>query len=268
MSDNILFKDANNLTVTHASAQDASLVQHPAALAEIMVGAVPTRVGNGVSVPVASTNATGSMVDLGSQADAAATTDAGSFSLIALVKRLLGKMPGLGQAASAASQPVVIASDQSVIPCGGNTVTKTGLPVVTAASAYASGNTLGAIISILNATRLGAGSGVIQAITLNCKSVQSFNYDLLFLTSTPGSSTVTDKTALAINVLDFDKVIGTVSSGSWVNLGTPSVSQYTSINLPFNLPSGTTLYCILVARGTPTFTATTDLSLTVRILQD
>lgn len=52
----------------------------------------------------------------GAQADAAASTDAGTFSLVALFKRLLQKLPGLGQAAMAASQSVVIASNQTPVP--------------------------------------------------------------------------------------------------------------------------------------------------------
>jgi len=57
-----------------------------------------------------------SAVDIGAQADAAATTDAGTFSLIALVKRLLGKLPSsLGIKTSAASLPVVLASDQATL---------------------------------------------------------------------------------------------------------------------------------------------------------
>ena len=51
-------------------------------------------------------------VDLGAKADTAATTDSGTFSLIALFKRLLGKIPSLGAGATAASVPVNIASDQ------------------------------------------------------------------------------------------------------------------------------------------------------------
>lgn len=60
--------------------------------------------------------------DLGATADAAATTDTGTFSLIALVKRglqnwttLLARVPTLGQKAASVSAPVVIASDQSVV---------------------------------------------------------------------------------------------------------------------------------------------------------
>lgn len=269
MADNITFLDASSVTKTHASKEDTSQVHHPVAVVEyIAAGGQPQRVGLTAPLPVTSQMPAGTMVDIGAQADTAATTDGGAFSLIALFKRMLGKMPGFGQTTMALSPTVNIASDQSVIPCGGNTVSVTAIPTITASSAYATGNTCGALLTFANATRIALGSGVIQAVTLNSKSNQTFALDVVFLTSTPGSSTITDKTAIAINTADFDKVIGSVAMGSWTSLGTPSVALYTSVNLPFKLPSGTSLFAVIVSRGTPTFTATSDLSLTVRILQD
>lgn len=60
---------------------------------------------------------------VGSQGDAAATTDTGSFSIIAFIKRglqnwttLLSRVATLGQKTMSGSQPVAIASDQSAIP--------------------------------------------------------------------------------------------------------------------------------------------------------
>lgn len=60
--------------------------------------------------------------DLGAMADAPATSDTGSFSLIALIKRglqnwttLLARVPTLGQKSASVSAPVVIASDQSAV---------------------------------------------------------------------------------------------------------------------------------------------------------
>ena len=57
--------------------------------------------------------------DIGATTDAAASTDTGTASLIALTKRVLTKLPGQGQATMAASQPVTIASNQSSIPVAG-----------------------------------------------------------------------------------------------------------------------------------------------------
>lgn len=57
-----------------------------------------------------------SSADIGGTADAAASSDTGNFSLIALIKRLNTKLGALGQQNMAGSQPVVIASNQSAVP--------------------------------------------------------------------------------------------------------------------------------------------------------
>jgi hypothetical protein len=54
--------------------------------------------------------------DIGTSQDSSATTDTGTWSLIALTKRLLSKLPGIGQKTAAASQSVIIASDQTDVP--------------------------------------------------------------------------------------------------------------------------------------------------------
>lgn len=79
----------------------------------------------------------------GAPADAAATTDTGTFSIIALVKRgltnwttLLGRLhASLGQKLSAASIPVVLASDQSSV----NVALTSAATVVTVAGSVAGG---------------------------------------------------------------------------------------------------------------------------------
>lgn len=60
--------------------------------------------------------------DVGARADAAASSDTGMFSIIALIKRglqnwttLLARVPALGQGTMAASMPVVLASNQSTL---------------------------------------------------------------------------------------------------------------------------------------------------------
>lgn len=59
--------------------------------------------------------ATGSS-SVGEPDDAVATSDTGTFTLIALTKRLLGKLPVLGRLTMANSQSVTIASDQPSLP--------------------------------------------------------------------------------------------------------------------------------------------------------
>lgn len=71
--------------------------------------------------------ADGAVVTLGMLGDAAASADTGSFSLIALTKRLLGKV-AVGQQPMAQSLAVTLASDQTSLEPGGSPVTGTALP--------------------------------------------------------------------------------------------------------------------------------------------
>lgn len=105
--------------------------------AELRATPVPVTVSSGVGGGASdTTEATQLLVkaavqnidtDLGAPADAAATTDTGSFSLLALIKRslqnwttLLGRLPAsLGVKTGAASLPVVLASDQALALPGG-----------------------------------------------------------------------------------------------------------------------------------------------------
>lgn len=82
-------------------------------------------VANGGGGGGAVTVADGADGALGAKADAPATTDAGAASLIALTKRLLGKIPGFGAAAAAASLPVTLASNDAQM---GNAVTGAAMP--------------------------------------------------------------------------------------------------------------------------------------------
>ena len=178
------------------------------------------------------------------------------------------------------SPRVTIASDQAAIPVtpaatevhlgqvGGTTARQTAAPTVTASSAYATGNQVGTKLTLANAARVASGSGVIQSVILNSKSAQTAQFDVIFFSSDPTGTTFTDKTAVAVAVADFDKVLGVAHITDWTAMGTTSVGTLTGVGLPFALPSGTAIYAMIVVRGTPTFTFTTDLSLSVRILQD
>jgi hypothetical protein len=101
MSDNTLQTGSDTIRT-----KDRSGVKTPATIIDLNPGGAETLM-NG-SMPVTST-------DLGTTADASASTDSGTFSLISLVKRLLGKVPALGSAVSASSLPVVVASDQAAV---------------------------------------------------------------------------------------------------------------------------------------------------------
>ena len=81
--------------------------------------------------------------DLGTAADAAATTDTGAFTIVSLLKRglqrwtsLLDRMPAsLGGKTSAASLPVVIASDQAALAVNATTRACVGRETIALAAA-------------------------------------------------------------------------------------------------------------------------------------
>lgn len=106
---------------------DNAGVPQPAGTANPFPMALPSGAATAAAQAAANASLANIDADLGAQNDAAATSDVGTFSVLALIKRglqnwtaLLARVPALGQAVAAASQPVVVASDQ-VLP-----VTATG----------------------------------------------------------------------------------------------------------------------------------------------
>lgn len=138
---------------------------------------------------------------------------------------------------------------------------------VTASSAYASGNAVGGLITFPAATRVTAGGGLIQSALEYAKSAQTSPTDLFVFNANPSGSTCTDKTAFSLATADFDKVVAVVHITDWTSAGTPSTGQALNLAVPFQLPAGTSLFACAVTRGTPTFAATSDVSLGLRIFR-
>lgn len=156
---------------------------------------------------------------------------------------------------------------EEVVVAGKTKAVNTAL-TVTASSAYASGNVIGALMTIAGASRAAGMGGLVQSAVAPCKSAQTGAVDIIYFNANPSSSTFTDKQALAVNAADIGKIIGVAHVTDWTSLGTPSIGQAQNLAMPFSLPDGTTLYAVAVARSTPTYGSTSDLSVTHRILQD
>jgi len=145
------------------------------------------------------------------------------------------------------------------------------VPTITASSAYASGNVIGGKLTFSTFGRIAGGSGLIQMGLIQAKANYSFAADLLLFHTDPAASTFTDKQALAVNVTDFDKILGAISFGAsdWVNAGTPSFAQRFGLAMAYKVASGQQdLYGVLVSRGTPTFGSTSDLKVVLKALLD
>lgn len=147
-----------------------------------------------------------------------------------------------------------------------STIRVTSAQTVTASSAYVTGNVVGGNITFTNAVPIASGGGIIQTVVVRGKAGQAVPYDIFLFDSAP--STQTDKTAVALTTGDLAACIGTISVSGMV-LGaatTNGIITSTGLGQAFKLGSGTTLYAVLVARGTPTYASTSDVSLDLVIL--
>lgn len=144
----------------------------------------------------------------------------------------------------------------------------TATPTVST-SAYTSGDNVGGKVTLTSACRDSTGSGLIQAVVITSKSIQTATFDVVFFSEDPSGSTFTDNVAQAIVDADLSKVIGVAQCSTVVALAAESIHQATGLGLPFALSGGaTTLYAAIVVRGTPTLGSTSDIWLSVRVLQD
>ena len=164
-------------------------------------------------------------------------------------------------------QVQVLQGDTVALGAGGNVIVISQSPTVSASPAYSTGDVIGTKLTFDAAVLAAGGSGLVQAVQINCKSAQTGAVDLVLFNADPSASTFTDNAALAVNAADFNKVIGVVHVTDWTNLGTPSVAQAGNIALPFTLAS-TALYGVLVARSTPTLGSTSDLTIGLRVIRN
>ena len=130
---------------------------------------------------------------------------------------------------------------------------------------YASGDCLHtAVIAFANAVRTNAGSGVIGKLVVVDASAQTAAGELWLF-----SDTVTPAAANAahsISDADALKCVGVIPFGTYYASALNTVSVARDLNLPFAV-AATTLYGILVTRGTPTY-AVGSLTASLQIDQD
>jgi hypothetical protein len=185
---------------------------------------------------------------------------------------------GKGPDVATAVVPHVQNADGTVSPASASvpqatfnplTIRVTSAQTVTASSAYSSGNAVGGLITFSNAVRSAGQGGIIQGFVVRDKAGQNVPYDLFLFDANPTNTTVTDKSAVAINTADLAKVICVVSVSA-ASLGAASTMAVltASPGQAFKLTSGTTIYGILVTRGTPTYASTSDVSVDLVILPD
>ena len=138
----------------------------------------------------------------------------------------------------------------------------------TSAAAYASGNLCGGKITLLNATRTGVLTGILQGIVLtNAIVATNIPFDVFLFQSDPTNTTFTNNAAFSVNALDFDKLFAIVNVSGGTNVGPALLYQGTNLTLPF-VSATTSIFAAVVARGAITFATSTDLTLRGKVIQD
>ena len=151
---------------------------------------------------------------------------------------------------------------------GAPTASLVATPTVSVSPAYSSGDLIGGKLSLANAIRVAGLGGTITNAILTDKGKQNAAIDIVLFSTDPTNTTFTDNGVLTIADADLINIIGVIPVTSYASFNDNSVGYINNVAIPFKLASGTTLYACLVSRGTPTYTSTSDLQLTLGIIPD
>lgn len=142
--------------------------------------------------------------------------------------------------------------------------------ITVTAGAYAAGACVGGKQTFANAVRLADRSGSIDSIIIADKAKQNAALAVVFFDSDPSATTFTDNAALTVADADLFKIIGVINvlASDYQAFADNSVATVKCQGMDFVANGSANIYATIVAVGTPTYAATTDLQLKVKIRQD
>lgn len=124
---------------------------------------------------------------------------------------------------------------------------------------YASGDQLGEKFSITNVPE----HGTIMAVNVIDRDSEVINLDVVFFKRNFTASA--NNAAFTPSDADLSNCLGAVLVDTWKAFSNNSLGSESNVALPYWAPLGT-LYCVCVTRGTPTFTAVTDVLVSISIV--
>lgn len=146
--------------------------------------------------------------------------------------------------------------------------TATVVPGVTVA-AYVAGNVIGGLLNFASVARSPGGGGLIQSAVVCFANGVVPALDLVIFGGPTTTSTITDRTALAVTAVDFSLVQGVLHLTDGTSLGSTSVVQSQQQAMPFDLAGNQYgVYAALVARGGFSLATVSDVSITIQVLQN
>lgn len=139
-------------------------------------------------------------------------------------------------------------------------------PTISASSIYAAKDAIGGIMTFSNAARASGGGGILESVVLVDKDQERSNMDLVLFSATV-AGTATDNAAFDPTDADLANCVGVVpiSSGDYADFNDNSVATRSGIGLAYTC-AATSLFGVLVARTTPTYTATSDIIVTIGVV--
>lgn len=139
-------------------------------------------------------------------------------------------------------------------------------PAISNAAIYAAKDAVGALLTFANAARVSGGSITVQSVQIADKGQQMAALDLVLFDRT--FTAPTDNAIFAPTDAEVLTCRGVISfyASDYADFSTNSVAnKVVGLDMVLN---GTDLFGVLVARGTPTYTSTSDIVVTVTVSQD
>jgi hypothetical protein len=144
-------------------------------------------------------------------------------------------------------------------------VTRISLTATGSTIAYAAGDALGGLLTFPNAARFSGGGAILTQVVVLDKDQEQAPIDLVLFdrTFTPSA----DNAAFDPTDADLANVLTAVSVTAYSNFNDNCIGMSDQLYLPVLL-NGTSLFGQMVVRGTPTYTATNDLTVILSLVQE
>lgn len=175
-----------------------------------------------------------------------------------LIKLVLGAM-------DANDGPV---ANGNPLPVVGSSITVTPTHTVDTA-VYAAGDTVGGIITIVNAFRASGKEAILQSIHILDRSNQKPTGNLLFFNASPSAATTTDNAAFVYSTDDLKEVARVqITAADYATINSKATANLSNLGRQVYATTGTSLFVVFVTDGAPDFVNTTDLQISYSFLRD
>lgn len=201
------------------------------------------------------------------------TADSSQVQIVQPAKVVAGvltrtPLPALGTAGTASADVITVQGIASMTPftMGGKQVNIAVTPTCSTSPAYTAGDAIGGLLTFANAARVSGGSGLVQAVTVMCKTPALIPaLELVLFNQT--FTAVADNAAFNPSDADMANCIGVIPISAWADYSLNSIATRFGLAFPFLL-TGTSLFGQMVTRSAITLVSTTDLVIGCALIQD